>query len=69
MIALEIIVGSELVLLLRTYEAVESLMLDVQHHIPVAMHQLLTEMLFHVRDRDLLDNAKGDLFETIIGME
>jgi len=69
MIALEIIVGSELVLLLRTYEAVESLMLDVQHHIPVAMHQLLTEMLFHVRDRDLLDNAKGGHFETIYRIE
>ena len=37
-IALEVVVGTDLVLLLQTYEAVESLMLDIQHHIPIATY-------------------------------
>ena len=69
LIALEIIVGSELVLLLQTYEAVEALMLDIRHHTSIPTHQLLTELLFQVRDRDLLVNAKGDHFETIYKIE
>ena len=44
-------------------------MLDIQAFIPATTHKLLTEMLFHVRDRDLLDNAKGGHFETIYRIE
>ena len=44
-------------------------MVDIQPHIPTATHQLLAELLFHVRDRDLVVNAKGDHFETIYRIE
>ena len=44
-------------------------MLDIQAFIPATTHKLLTEMLFRVRDRDLLDNAKGGHFETIYRIE
>ena len=65
MITLEVIVGSDLVLLLSTMEAVESLMTDIRPHIPTNTHLLLTEMLFHVSDRHAVLNAKGDFFNTI----
>ena len=68
-IALLVVVGSELLLLLRTEEAVESMMADERHHMPTATHQLLDELLFHVRDRDLLENAKDEHFETIYRVE
>ena len=54
MISLEIIVGSDLVLLLTTQEAVESLMVDIRPFIPLSTHLLLTDMLFNVRDRHAL---------------
>ena len=36
---------------------------------PSSPHQLLDELLFHVRDRDLLENAKDEHFETIYRVE
>ena len=54
MMSLEIIVGTDLVLLLTTYEAVESLMVDIRPFIPLSTHLLLTDMLFNVRDRNAL---------------
>ena len=48
--SLEVIVGSELVLPLRTYRHVEDLMADIMPHIPFATYRLLHEMLFEVRD-------------------
>ena len=44
-------------------------MLDIQAFIPATTHHLFTEMLFQVRDRDLLDNAKGGHFEAIYRVE
>ena len=44
-------------------------MLDIQAFIPAMTHHLFTEMLFQVRDRDLLDNAKGGHFEAIYRVE
>ena len=64
-IALEIIVGTELVLLADTYEDVQQLMYDVRAFIPVPTHQLLTELLFHVRDEQALVNSKSDYFEAM----
>ena len=54
MMSLEIIVGTDLVLLLTTYEAVESLMVDIRPFITLSTHLLLTDMLFNVRDRHAL---------------
>ena len=65
MMALEVIVGSELVLPLQTYEDVEKLMADIQGHIPMSTHRLLHEMIFEVRDERVVQNAKCEHFETI----
>ena len=65
MMSLEVIVGSELVLPLKTYQDVEYLMADIQGHIPMATHRLLHEMLFQVRAENVVQNAKGEYFETI----
>ena len=69
MMSLEIIVGTDLVLLLTTYEAVESLMADIRPFIPSSTHLLLTEMLFFVSDAKAMINAKSDFFETIYKIE
>ena len=76
MMVLETIVGSELVLLLDTYEAVEALIEDVRGHMPMVTHQLLVELLFHVKDEYALMNAKRQDFkihylieEAIVGLE
>ena len=63
--SLEVIVGSELVLPLRTYRHVEDLMADIMPHIPFATYRLLHEMLFEVRDQRVVYNAKGEDFERI----
>ena len=65
MMSLEIIVGTDLVLPLTTYEAVESLMTDIRPFLPSSTHLLLTEMLFFVSDAKAMINAKSDFFETI----
>ena len=65
MMSLEVIVGSELVLPLKTYEDVEKLMADIQGNIPMATHRLLHQMLFEVRAEHVVKNAKGEHFETI----
>ena len=54
MMSLEIIVGTDLVLLLSTYDNVESLMMDIRPHIPMVTYHLLDEMLFLVRDQNVL---------------
>ena len=69
MISLEIIVGSELVLLLTTQEDVESLITDIRPFIPTPTHLLLTEMLSYVRDTNAVVNAKSDYFKTIYQIE
>ena len=69
MMSLEIIVGTDLVLPLTTYEAVESLMTDIRPFIPSSTHLLLTEMLFFVSDAKAMINAKGDFFETFYQIE
>ena len=69
MISLEIIVGSELVLLANTQEDVELLMVDIQHHIPASTHQLLKEMLFYVKDDQAIINSKSDFFKSIYKIE
>ena len=69
MIALEVIVGSELVLPLHTHECVESLMVDIRAFIPAPTHQLLTELLFHVRDKQALVNSKSNFFKTMYKFE
>ena len=58
MMTLEIIVGSELVLLLDDHDKVLKLVMDIRYHIPTATHQLLQEMLFQVRDEHAVQNAK-----------
>ena len=62
---LEVIAGSELVLPITTYEEVEKLVADIMPHIPMATYRLLTEMLFKVRGRDIVQNAKGSSFEIL----
>ena len=69
MMTLEVIVVTELVLPLHTHECVESLMTDIRAHIPGPTHQLLTEMLFHVRDEQALINSKSDFFKNIYKFE
>ena len=46
MMSLEIIVGSDLVLPLSTYQEVEELFGDIMPYIPGPTHLLLHEMLF-----------------------
>ena len=67
--SLEIIIGSELVLLLDTYEAVERLMEDIRAHIPTVTHVLLTEMLLWVKDEHAVANAKSDHFKSFYRIE
>ena len=65
MMALEVIVGSELVLPIKTYEDALSLVTDIMPHIPWATYRLLYEMLFEVRAERVVLNAKTDSFETM----
>ena len=44
-------------------------MADIQHHIPASTHQLLTEMLFYVTDKQAIINSKSDFFESIYKFE
>ena len=69
MMSLEIIVGTDLVLLLSTYDNVESLMMDIRPHIPMVTYHLLDEMLFLVRDENVLKNANTDCFEAFYKIE
>ena len=76
MMTLEIIVGSELVLLLDDHDKVLKLVMDIRYHIPTATHQLLQEMLFQVRDEHAVQNAKDGniarkykIEEAVNGME
>ena len=69
MMSLEIIVGTELVLLLRTQDEIVSLMQDIRPHIPAPTHLLLTEMLFYVRDEQAIVNAKSKFFKTLYHIE
>ena len=68
-ICLEIIVGSELVLLLKTYEDVEVLLADIRAFVPMATHNLLREMLLLVRDTNAIINAKADQIESVYRIE
>ena len=69
MMSLEIIVGTDLVLPLTTYEAVESLMTDIRPFIPMVTYLLLDDMLFKVRDANAVANAKVDYFNTFYQIE
>jgi len=60
---------TDLVLLLTTYEAVESLMTDIRPFIPMVTYLLLDEMLFKVRDANAVANSKVDYFKTFYQIE
>ena len=47
---LEVISGSDLVLLLKTYEDVQALMVDIGPYMSVALNNLLNEILFFAKD-------------------
>ena len=65
MISLEVIVGSELVLSIKTYEDAYSLVADIMPHIHWATYRLLYEMLFEVRAERVVQEAKKCSFGTI----
>ena len=54
---LEVISGSDLVLLLKTYEDVQALMVDIGPYMSVALNNLLNEILFFAKDSTAIYNA------------
>ena len=66
---LEVVAGSDLVLLLRTYEDVVALMADVRHLLSKALHNLLEEVLFRGQDSSAIHNAKSDDFAELFRIE
>ena len=57
---LEVISGSDLVLLLKTYEDIQALMVDVRPFLPKALLNLLEEILFLGKDTTAINIAKSD---------
>ena len=57
---LEVISGSDLVLLLKTYEDVKALLVDVRPFLPKALLNLLEEILFLGNDTTAINIAKSD---------
>ena len=54
---LEVISGSDLVLLLKPYEDVQALMVDIGPYMSVALNNLLNEILFFAKDGTAIYNA------------
>ena len=76
MMVLEVIVGSELVLPIKTYEETQQLVLDIMGHIPAPTYRLINQMLFEVRDKMAVEHARDahmfsayDIHGAIKGME
>ena len=54
---MEVVAGSDLVLLLKTYEDVQALMVDIGPYMSVALKYLLNEILFFAKDSRAIYNA------------
>ena len=58
MMVLEVIVGSKLVLPIKTYEEAQQLVLDIMGHIPAPTYRLIKQMLFDVSDKMAVEHAR-----------
>ena len=69
MMALEVLVGSELVLPLKTIEDVEGLLSDIRAFVPEPTWLLIHQMLLQVQDKMAVQSAKQTCFASIYLVE